>query len=158
MKMLTKRQILLLHQQLIEQTGGSDGIRDEGLLDSAMAAPFQSFDNTDVYSSLQQKAARLCLLNERDEIFSLAMDALVSLHERNYQFTTPTDTQHLIERNLFLMPTTSSPRKTTPKATRTALWASIRPPTSTMSGGMSSTGDTKAMCWWTASPGCRSTS
>ena len=60
MKMLTKRQILLLHQQLIEQAGGSDGIRDEGLLDSAMAAPFQSFDNTDVYSSLQQKAARLC--------------------------------------------------------------------------------------------------
>ena len=52
----------------------------------------------------------------------------------------------------------SSPRKTTPKATRTALWASIRPPTSTMSGGMSSTGETKAMCWWTASPACRSTS
>lgn len=36
------------------------------------------------------------LLNERDEIFSLAMDALVSLHERNYQFTTPTDTQHFL--------------------------------------------------------------
>lgn len=60
MKVLTKRQILLLHQQLIEQTGGSDGIRDEGLLDSALSAPFQSFDNTDVYPSLQQKAARLC--------------------------------------------------------------------------------------------------
>lgn len=56
----TKRQILLLHRQLIEQTGGSDGIRDEGLLDSAMAAPFQSFDNADAYPSLQQKAARLC--------------------------------------------------------------------------------------------------
>lgn len=60
MKVLTKRQILLLHRQLIEQTGGSDGIRDEGLLDSAMAAPFQSFDNADAYPSLQQKAARLC--------------------------------------------------------------------------------------------------
>ena len=36
------------------------------------------------------------LLNERDEIFSLAMDALVSLHGRNYQFTTPTDTQHFL--------------------------------------------------------------
>ena len=42
--------------------------------------------------------------------------------------------------------------------TRTALWASTQPPTSTMSGGMSSTGDTKVMCWWTAFPGCRSTS
>ena len=60
MKTLSKRQILMLHQQLVEQTGGSDGIRDEGLLDSALSAPFQSFDNMDVYPSLQQKAARLC--------------------------------------------------------------------------------------------------
>mgnify|MGYP004463418179 FL=1 len=60
MKTLSKRQILMLHRQLVEQTGGSDGIRDEGLLDSALSAPFQSFDNTDVYPSLQQKAARLC--------------------------------------------------------------------------------------------------
>lgn len=52
----------------------------------------------------------------------------------------------------------SSPRKTTRKATRTAPWASTRPPTSTMSGGMSSTGAIKVMYWWTASPGCRSTS
>lgn len=60
MKTLSKRQILMLHQQLVEQTGGSSGIRDEGLLDSALSAPFQSFGNTDVYPSLQQKAARLC--------------------------------------------------------------------------------------------------
>lgn len=60
MKTLSKRQILMLHQQLVEQTGGSDGIRDEGLLDSALSAPFQGFDNTDLYPSLQQKAARLC--------------------------------------------------------------------------------------------------
>lgn len=60
MKTLSKRQILMLHQQLMEQTGGSGGIRDESLLDSALSAPFQSFDNTDVYPSLQQKAARLC--------------------------------------------------------------------------------------------------
>ena len=53
---------------------------------------------------------------------------------------------------------TSSPRKTTQKAIRTAPSASTRPPTSTMSAGMSSTGATKVMCWWTASPACRSTS
>ena len=41
MKVLSKRQVLLLHTALIEQTGGSDGIRDEGLLDSALYAPFQ---------------------------------------------------------------------------------------------------------------------
>lgn len=60
MKALSKRQILMLHQQLVEQTGGSDGIRDEGLLDSALSAPFQGFDSADLYPSLQQKAARLC--------------------------------------------------------------------------------------------------
>lgn len=60
MKTLSKRQILMLHQQLVEQTGGFDGVRDDGLLDSALSAPFQSFDSTDVYPSLQQKAARLC--------------------------------------------------------------------------------------------------
>jgi death-on-curing protein len=48
-----------LHSQLIQETGGTDGIRDEGLLESVLAAPFQSFSGTDIYPSLQQKAARL---------------------------------------------------------------------------------------------------
>ena len=57
---LTKQQILLLHDQLVTETGGTSGLRDEGMLDSALNAPFQSFDGVDVYPSLQQKAARLC--------------------------------------------------------------------------------------------------
>lgn len=60
MKILTKRQILMLHQHLVEETGGSPGLRDEGLLESALNAPFQSFGDTSAYPSLQQKAARLC--------------------------------------------------------------------------------------------------
>ena len=60
MKILSKRQILMLHAALAVRAGSLDGLRDEGLLDSAMAAPFQSFDNADAYPSLQQKAARLC--------------------------------------------------------------------------------------------------
>ncbi|MDO4279918.1 MAG: type II toxin-antitoxin system death-on-curing family toxin [Lachnoclostridium edouardi] len=56
---LSKAQVLLLHEQLIAETGGSSGLRDEGLLDSALNAPFQTFDGKDVYPSLQQKAARL---------------------------------------------------------------------------------------------------
>ena len=43
MKKLTKAQILLLHSDLIYAHGGGDGIRDENLLESAIAAPFQSF-------------------------------------------------------------------------------------------------------------------
>ena len=57
---LSKTQILLLHEQLIAETGGSSGLRDEGMLDSALNAPFQTFGEGDVYPSLQQKAARLC--------------------------------------------------------------------------------------------------
>lgn len=60
MKCLSKRQVILLHRQLIDETGGSHGLRDEGLLESALNAPFQSFGDTSAYPSLQQKAARLC--------------------------------------------------------------------------------------------------
>ena len=52
---LSKMQILLLHEQLIAKTGGSSGLRDEGMLDSALNAPFQTFDGKDAYPSLQQK-------------------------------------------------------------------------------------------------------
>lgn len=60
MKILSTQQVLMLHQHLIEHTGGSAGLRDQGLLESALSAPFQSFGDTSAYSSLQQKAARLC--------------------------------------------------------------------------------------------------
>lgn len=43
MTVLTKKQLLMLHSQLIAETGGVDGLRDEGMLESAMNAPFQSF-------------------------------------------------------------------------------------------------------------------
>ena len=59
MKRLTKEQILLLHRSLIREAGGSEGLRDEGLLESALETPFQSFGETDAYPSIQQKAARL---------------------------------------------------------------------------------------------------
>ena len=57
---LTKRQILMLHSQLVKETGGSDGMRDEKLLESAIETPFQSFDGEELYPSIQAKAARLC--------------------------------------------------------------------------------------------------
>lgn len=60
MRTLSKSQILLLHKQLVDATGGTHGLRDEGLLESALTAPFQSFAGQGAYPSLQQKAARLC--------------------------------------------------------------------------------------------------
>ncbi len=59
MRVLAKRQLLLLHEQLINETGGSHGLRDEGLLESALSSPFQEFDSYTPYPTIQQKAARL---------------------------------------------------------------------------------------------------
>lgn len=59
MNILTKRQIILLHSQMIQQSGGTDGIRDEGLLDSALGQPFQTFADMDLYPTVIDKAVRL---------------------------------------------------------------------------------------------------
>lgn len=59
MKKLSKKQILMLHTQLIQQTGGSEGVRDYNLLDSALETPFQSFGGDELYPTIQAKAARL---------------------------------------------------------------------------------------------------
>ena len=60
MIILSKEQVLMLHERLAEATGGSKGIRDEGLLDSALSNPFQSFGGEELYPSVQAKAAQLC--------------------------------------------------------------------------------------------------
>lgn len=57
---LSKEQVLMLHAQLIEATGGSPGMRDEAMLDSALSNPFQSFSGEDLYPTLCARAARLC--------------------------------------------------------------------------------------------------
>ena len=57
---LSKEQVILLHQRLIETTGGSTGIRDEGMLESALSNPFQSFGDVELYPSIQAKSAQLC--------------------------------------------------------------------------------------------------
>ena len=59
MKKLTRHHILLLHSQLLAATGGLDGIRDEGLLDSALESPYSGFADREFYPSVQAKAARL---------------------------------------------------------------------------------------------------
>lgn len=53
MKKLSKDQIIMLHSQLIEQTGGIDGIRDYSLLESAIESPFQSFAGEELYPTIQ---------------------------------------------------------------------------------------------------------
>jgi death-on-curing protein len=56
---LAQTQVIQMHSLLIKQTGGIDGLRDEGLLDSALNAPFLSFDGGDIHKTIQAKAAQL---------------------------------------------------------------------------------------------------
>jgi len=55
----SKEKVKLLHQLISEETGGSVGIRDEGLLESALEGAFATFDGKDLYPSKEEKGARL---------------------------------------------------------------------------------------------------
>lgn len=61
MIVLSKEQILFMHEHLIERYGGSHGVRDDGLLDSALNAPFQSFGEHEFFPTTIDKAVRLCV-------------------------------------------------------------------------------------------------
>jgi death-on-curing protein len=56
---LTPEQVLFLHARLIEETGGSHGLRDLGLLESAAARPQATYGGQDLYPDLFSKAAAL---------------------------------------------------------------------------------------------------
>ena len=55
----SKEKVKLLHQLISEETGGSIGVRDEGLLESALEGAFATFDGKDLYPSKEEKGARL---------------------------------------------------------------------------------------------------
>ncbi|MGH7213444.1 MAG: type II toxin-antitoxin system death-on-curing family toxin [Tepidisphaeraceae bacterium] len=56
-RFLTRDQVVELHRDLIETYGGSHGIRDAGLLDSALAAPESSFGGEYLHGDLAEMAA-----------------------------------------------------------------------------------------------------
>lgn len=55
----SKDKILLLHQILAEATGGSAGVQDEALLDSALESAYAGFGDREFYPTKEEKAARL---------------------------------------------------------------------------------------------------
>jgi death on curing protein len=52
-------QVLFIHARLIQETGGAHGVRDMGLLLSAIARPQTTFDREELYPDLFSKAAAL---------------------------------------------------------------------------------------------------
>ena len=55
----SKDKVLLLHQLIAQETGCSVGIRDEGLLESALETAFSSFDGPEFYPTKEEKGARI---------------------------------------------------------------------------------------------------
>ena len=55
----SQERVLLLHKLLVEQTGGANGIRDFGLLDSALESAYATFDGQELFPSKEEKAARI---------------------------------------------------------------------------------------------------
>lgn len=51
--------VLLLHQLMIAETGGSADVRDLGLLDSALESAYATFDGKELYPTKEEKAARI---------------------------------------------------------------------------------------------------
>ena len=67
MNYLTPEQVLFILSRLVTETGGSHGLRDLALLESAVARPRATFDSKELYPDLFTKAAAL-------------MDSLINNH------------------------------------------------------------------------------
>ena len=55
----SKENVLSIYEVLTLKTGGTVGIRDEGLLASALEAPYQTFSGVDLFPTLLEKGVRL---------------------------------------------------------------------------------------------------
>ena len=95
MRRLSKEQILMLHSELIRETGGRDGVRDYNLLESALETPFQSFGGNELYPTIQAKAARLgygliknhCMIDGNKRIGTHAMLVFLALNGIELSYT-----------------------------------------------------------------------
>ena len=59
MIVLTIEEVITLHHKLVDRTGGSHGLRDHSLLESAVYSAMVSFDGNEAYPTVEEKAARL---------------------------------------------------------------------------------------------------
>lgn len=69
MIVLSKQKVTQLHRFLMQETGGLDGLRDEGLFDSAVQGPFATFGGQELYPSIEEKAAKLGVTLTKNHAF-----------------------------------------------------------------------------------------
>lgn len=88
-------QIAFLHDELIKETGGSSGLRDGSLLESAILSPLQTFDGKDLFPTLIDKAVRLAcgliqnhpFIDGNKRIGAHAMLVILSLNGISLRYT-----------------------------------------------------------------------
>jgi len=57
--MIGLEEALAIHSELIQETGGADGLRDQGGLEAALARPYATFAGEDLYPDPMDKAAAI---------------------------------------------------------------------------------------------------
>ena len=55
----SKDKVLSLHKLIAEETGGGIGVRDEGLLESALESAFSGFGDREFYPTKEEKGAKI---------------------------------------------------------------------------------------------------
>ena len=68
--MITLKDALTIHRMALESFGGAEGVRDFGLLDSALQRPHSTFDGKDLYPTALEKGAALIESIVRNHPFS----------------------------------------------------------------------------------------
>ena len=94
MILLTVEEVIALHDKLIERTGGSQGLRDQSLLESAVYSAMSAFGDSEAYPTVEEKAARLMFSltnnhafvdgNKRIGVFTMLMTLQLNNIKINY--------------------------------------------------------------------------
>lgn len=95
MNRIDVEQVALLHELLINQIGGLHGIKDAGLLDSAVNSIYQTFGGQELYPSTEEKAARLgynlinnhAFIDGNKRVGMLAMLTFLEINNVKIQYT-----------------------------------------------------------------------
>lgn len=95
MRYLTFAEVTRLHQIVLEQSGGADGVRDPGALKSAIAQPAMRFGGMELYPTLAEKAATLCFslvmnhafVDGNKRVGHAAMEVFLAIHGKEIAAT-----------------------------------------------------------------------
>ena len=96
MRSLEKETVMALHRLLTDTVGGAHGLRDGGLLDSAVLAAYATFDGVELYPTVEEKAARLAYSLIANHAFldgnkRIGILAMLTLLAANGRTLSPTD-------------------------------------------------------------------